>query len=363
MRKNTFKTAVLVTALSLSNVMVFMPTAALAADATVRLAGHAAFDVGAAAGGYSAISRAEIMQKNLDNALVASANRGPAAVNVSYNKGIPIITVGGYYIGTADNASAKAVGTTPAVLAQRWANSLKTLLSDQNSVNTYVAQLTGGDRTVAGNVSTDVNYPLQPQSTMVYIPAGLTLPVVLQTSISSETARPGDMVEARLENPIQLGQFSIPAGSLVTGSVIESEAGRRGLVRRGALEVAFNSLRLPNGQAVPIHATVQGGISETQRRGLLSGVTGNPVGRTLVEGGVGAGLGAALGTAIGAIAGGGHGVGRGAWSGAAIGGGVGALHALFLAKGANVVYPSGQRLTIQLQAPAQVAVTNTTGMF
>lgn len=357
MKKINTKRALLVAALSLSNTMMFIPTPAFAADATVHLAGQAAFEVPAAAGGYSAISRAEIMQKNLDNALIAAANQGPAAVNVAYQKGIPIIRVGGHYIGSVDAASAKAAGTTPALLAQRWASSLRNLMADSANTSAYVAQLTGGERTQFGSVSQTANVPQLPiQPTFAHIPAGMTMEVALTTSVSSETARPGDVVEARLDNPIALGEFTIPAGTVISGRVAESEPGKRLLARAGALELKFNSMRLPNGQTVPIYANVTSGMNVQQS--VYGKVTRNPIGRTAVSGTVGAGLGAALGTAIGAIAGrSGKAVGTGAWSGAAIGGGVGAMHALFLAKGQHMVIPSGQRLTLQLQAPSQIALT------
>lgn len=368
MKSNTMKKATLMIAISMSSAML-SPLTALAADATVHVAGRPVFDVLAGAGGISAISRAEIMQKNLDNALVSTYARGAAAVNVSYKNGMPVLSVGGHYVGTVDNASAKAAKTTPALLANRWANSIRTALADSESIEAYVAQLSGGERTQAAVTATNPYPTMEPARPMyAHMPAGLTFPVVLSTSISSETARAGDVVEARIDQPIALGEFTIPQGSVVSGRVIDSEPGKRLLARKGALEVAFNELRLSNGQSVPINATVSGGLTATQNAGIVGRVNANPLGKTVVQGTVGAGLGAALGTAIGAIAGShgekGRAIGRGAWSGAAIGGGVGAAHALLLSKGAHVVIPSGQRLTLQLQAPSQVAVTNTvTGAF
>jgi hypothetical protein len=366
MNNVSIKKALLATALSISNAMLFVPVAAFAADATVHVVGQPAFDILAAAGGFSAPSRAEMIQRNLDKALIASVNYGSTpAVNVSYTKGMPVINVGGQYVLTVDNASAKAAGTTPALLANQWATSLRNLLSDRSSVEAYVAHLTGGERTQAATVaSNQIPIPVQPQ--VAHMPAGLNFPVVLTTTLSSETAQTGDTVEARIDQPIVLGEFSIPAGTVVAGRVVASEASKRVLARRGEMEIAFNSMRLPSGQVVPIHATVSS--MDLQQGNMLSKVNANPIGKTAIQGTVGAGVGAALGTAIGAIAGRhgsrGSSIGRGAWSGAAIGGGVGALHALLLAKGANIVYPSGSRMTLQLQAPAQVAITPvTTGVF
>ncbi|MDV2687148.1 hypothetical protein RYX56_22630, partial [Alkalihalophilus lindianensis] len=84
-----------------------------------------------------------VIQKNLDNALVASKDRGPSSVNITYVKGSPVITLGGYKIVEVDAGNAKAYGTTPALLAKKWADALRNSLVDQASVESYVAQLTG----------------------------------------------------------------------------------------------------------------------------------------------------------------------------------------------------------------------------
>lgn len=344
---------------------------ALAVDSTVRIAGRQAFDVLASAGGYSAVARAEIMQKNLDNAIVSAVQSGmsPVAVNVNYVKGMPVLTVGGYYIGTVDNASAKAAGTTPAGLAQRWASNIRGIVSDTGSIQAYVAQLTGGDRSqpVAQlPPSSSVTVPDTTTSTpyrgrVVYMPAGMQFPVVLQTALSSETARPGDMIQGRLDQPLAMGDVTIPVGTVFTGRVTDAEPGQR--LWNGAaaqLGVQFDTMRLPDGTSTPIVGRISGGLTANQQQSLLGKLESNRLTRSAVRGAAGAGIGAALGTAIGAIAGGGRGLARGAWSGAAIGGGLGLVQGLILSKGKNIVIPSGQTLQVQLDAPASVAVTGGT---
>ncbi|MEZ4535203.1 MAG: hypothetical protein R3D26_09420 [Cyanobacteriota/Melainabacteria group bacterium] len=142
-RKISQKRSILVGALVLSQAFYLTPLPVSAQDATVRLAGQAVITNVSTAGALTGAQRAETIQQNLDNALVASKDRSPNAVNIEYVKGLPVITLGGYQVITVDSASAKTAGTTPALLAQRWADALKGALQDQASVSSYVGHLTG----------------------------------------------------------------------------------------------------------------------------------------------------------------------------------------------------------------------------
>jgi len=386
------------------------------ADSDVRLAGQTLFGLGT--GGDS---RAQTVQNNLDNALVAAKDRTPAAVNITYVKGLPVITLAGYQIVTVDSASATASGSKPAVLAEQWANAIRQALRDQGSVDSYVSQLTGSYASSAPAVTaqapvaqtlqsqgqpevppTPVSYsgsvgyqnmgnPGAPQygnnpnqsmyngggnggpgyqggagypqmrGRVAIAPAGLSMPISLQTSISTQVAKAGDMIEAQISQTMYLGDASIPAGSVVLGTITEAKDGRR-LSRSGELSIKFNRLRTPDGIETPISAHLVGGIGKYKDKDHANGETDTvhgegltaKLGQTAIRGGVGAGLGAALGTGLGAIAGGGRGVGRGAWGGAAIGGGVGVADML-LRKGRDVIIPSGTAMNLQLDAPATIA--------
>src|SRR5437763_17115885 len=118
------KHTVLAVALLLSQTVALAPSVVLADDGGVKLAGRTVFVNHAAAGGMSADARAEAIQRNLDNALVAASDRSAASVKIVYVKGTPVITLGGYQVVTVDAGNAKTAGTTPAILAQRWANNL-----------------------------------------------------------------------------------------------------------------------------------------------------------------------------------------------------------------------------------------------
>lgn len=201
------------------------------------------------------------------------------------------------------------------------------------------------------------------QGRIAYAPSGQIIPVTLRTSISTQAARAGDLIEAKITQDVPIGDSLIPAGTEVLGEVTEAKAGGH-LTRSGDLQITFNRLRLPDGSQTAITAHIVGNIGKYAQAGgaqsdEIKGETmRNKVGSVAFRGLLGAGGGAALGTAVGAIAGGGHGAGMGAWSGAAIGGGLGAADSLILRKGADVTLPSGTLLKLQLDS--QVAISGVT---
>ena len=233
-------------------------------------------------------------------------------------------------------------------------------------------------------------YPSQMPSASAYVPAGMMLEAQLQTAISTEAAKPGDLVSAVMNQPIQLGNGVLPSGTVLEGTVETAKSGGF-LGRAGRLTIKFNRLRTPNGLSVPMAATISGDLGKYHQTGDNSNsfageAMGTKVGQAALRTAIGAGAGAALGTAVGAIAGRGRtnvsyqpqyvplshgyvmqagyaprngsgaarGAGRGAWSGAAIGGGVGLADSLILRKGKNVNVPSGTPIKLQLDAPLQL---------
>ncbi len=355
------KRATAAAAIALTQVVTIAPLASLAAGSAIRVAGHNAFTIPVGSGKMTVQERADAVQRNLDNALVASQNRSPSSVKIVYVKGLPVITLGGYQVVTVDSASAKAAGTSPAVLASRWVSGIKSTLNDSAGVSTYIAHLTGtGDSASSGSYSTTTQTTPVQKGRVVYVPQGMVLPIRLTTGLSSEIAQPGDRVEGRVSQTVSLENGTIPEGSIVYGQVTDSAAGKR-LAKSGGLTLRFTSLRTPDGAETPITAHLMGSVGKYSQAGadgsgaIKGETTKNKVQSAAIRGAIGVGSGALIGTAIGAIAGGGHGVGRGAWSGAAIGGALGVADSLLLRKGANVKLESGQQLDLQLDAPAQLA--------
>jgi hypothetical protein len=410
---------------------------------SVKIAGQPIFTIANASNSGSIANRTATIQENLDNALVASKDHTPSSVNISYVNGTPVITLGGYQVATVVSADATTLKTTPALLANQWADKIRHALVDQASINSYIAQISGtyassapavstnnyaplstntqssnaqySDSPVVGNAQQqnrfyqsnsngaqnnqsqqsqsydaynsnsnnqhssfnqgNANYGQQNppnnyqdgasgqglrQGRIAYAQVGQIIPVTLNTSIATQVAQAGDLIQATVSKNVAVGDSVIPAGSQVLGQVTEAKAGGR-LTRSGELQIKFTRLRLADGSETPISAHIVGTIGKYAEVGgdqsdqFKGETTKNKVGSVAFRGLLGAGGGAALGTAVGAIAGGGHGAGMGAWSGAAIGGGLGAADSLILRKGANVTVKSGTNLQLELDSPVAIS--------
>jgi hypothetical protein len=92
--------------------------------------------------------------------------------------------------------------------------------------------------------------------------APTTLPVTFAKTISANHAKPGDMVEARTFQRVQLlGGGSIPSGARVVGHVVSANGFAYDKTpyahqRASTLSVHFDSIQV-NGQAVPLNVTVR----------------------------------------------------------------------------------------------------------
>ncbi|MBX9687577.1 MAG: tetratricopeptide repeat protein [Candidatus Obscuribacterales bacterium] len=113
------------------------------APSPVRLAGEEVFSIHADAGGFTAQERSLIIERNLNNALIAARDRSPDSVELVTVNGLPVIRLGSKHIVTIDNRLAQLHGTTCARLAEEWANNMRKALADSTRVNNYVAQLAG----------------------------------------------------------------------------------------------------------------------------------------------------------------------------------------------------------------------------
>lgn len=193
-----------------------------------------------------------------------------------------------------------------------------------------------------------------------YAPAGLVIPVTLSNSISTQVAKDGDFVQASVGQNVSLGNLGyIPSGTIIQGQIEDAKAGRM-MERSGSLNIAFNTMRLPNGTDIPIQAHVLGNIgkySQTSSGDYRGEGWGTKLGNFALRTAIGAGGGALFGTAIGAIASHGHDIGTGAWSGTAIGGGLGIADDLFLRRGRDVLIHAGTQMQIQLDQPIQIPIS------
>ena len=177
--------------------------------------------------------------------------------------------------------------------------------------------------------------PPAPEFFDLTVPSDAVVGLQIERTVTSETARVEDRVEARVTRDVRVGdRVAIPAGSIVQGSVMEVERG--GKVReRARLGIRFHTIVLANGNRLDIRtdSVVREGASPSKESAAKIG-------------------GAAIGGAIlGAILGGGK--------GAVIGGATGAAGgtAATMASDRNpAVLTAGTTVTVRMQQPVTVTV-------
>ncbi len=166
----------------------------------------------------------------------------------------------------------------------------------------------------------------------IVIPADTPIQVVLDESLSSKTATPGQSFQATVEVPVEVdGKVVIPKGTRATGTVKDAKAAGRfkgaSLLELGLKSVEVNDKTYEVSTSAPSFSHAGKGK------------------RTAVA----VGGGAALGALIGGLAGG----GKGAAIGAGVGAGAGTGGAAFTGK-ADVVLPAETALSFKLTAPLEI---------
>lgn len=96
------------------------------------------------------------------------------------------------------------------------------------------------------------------------LPAGTACKILLLGDVSASKSKPGDVVKARLLEPVMFNsRVVLPAGSLIAGKVAKKTPPRWGS-RAGSLSLVFTGLTLPDGNFLPIAASLTG--AELDRR-------------------------------------------------------------------------------------------------
>jgi hypothetical protein len=96
------------------------------------------------------------------------------------------------------------------------------------------------------------------------LPAGTACKILLLGDVSASKSNPGDLVQARLLEPVFLNsKVVLPAGTLFEGKVVKKTPPRWGS-RAGSLYLTFTGLTLPGGNLIPIAASLTG--AELDRR-------------------------------------------------------------------------------------------------
>lgn len=215
---------------------------------SVTFNGQPVMSILASGGGFSPERRAWQAQDALDNALFLSNDPGPQSVSVDLKNGAYVVNFDGHYIATADSGSAMAAGMSPAALANKWADSLKSALNDPDQTRDYVASLKNPHQ-LKGDVA--VAY-----ERTIYAPQGTILPVSFNEALNVSTLRSGQQVTARVTANVPVGNYFIPGNSVLMGYVFEPNP--------GSFSVRINQLTTPNGTTLPITAVL------TDRTSLVS---------------------------------------------------------------------------------------------
>ena len=174
------------------------------------------------------------------------------------------------------------------------------------------------------------------------------LVVKLETRLDSENSRISDRFRARFVEPVTdtSGRELIPQSALVEGyvdAIVPAQRKRRS----GIISVTFDTLRLPDGRAIPLSGTLTPTDSKDRKRIDEEGNI-RPSGSTTLQSIVFIGGGSSAGAAIGMITGG---VLLGTGIGAAAG-----VVAAWLAKGKEAVVEPGTRLGVELNRPLDVSL-------
>ena len=157
------------------------------------------------------------------------------------------------------------------------------------------------------------------------VPAGTVLPVIFETTASSETSKAEEKVLARVREDVKVGSYTLPAGSELRGHVISVR--RSGKVSgRAYLSLSFTQISVRD-KTYPV---------ATRRISLLAPET-HGRDAAMIAGGAGAGA------AVGALVDGGSGAAKGAVVGGAAGTG-----AVLATRGKEVSIPAGSRWRLTL---------------
>ena len=189
------------------------------------------------------------------------------------------------------------------------------------------------------------------KGSVVTVPAGQEFKAIVTTPISSANMFRGQTVSVALGTDFYFNGMKIaPAGSTVTGMVIEASQAKHGSMN-GKISIRFTNIVTPMGTQIPISAI----IKTSDGTGVLVGGTGMDVTKNYAKDlAIGAGAGAVTGVVMSAIGGGN--IGKTAALGTAVGAGGGLVKSLW-DKGCDVEIPANSSIDIYLTQPITVVPT------
>ena len=184
---------------------------------------------------------------------------------------------------------------------------------------------------------------------VVMVPAGSSLPAMLTAPISSANASAGQSVSLVLNSDYYYNNKLIaPAGSTVSGTVIEASKAKRGSMN-GKLCIRFTQIYTPYGTQIPISAVIK---TDDNTDVLIGGTKLDVTKEYAKDVTAGVAAGAISGLVFGALAGGN--VGKGAALGTAVGAGGGLAKSAW-DKGNDVEIPANATIDLMLTQPITVS--------
>jgi hypothetical protein len=132
------------------------------------------------------------------------------------------------------------------------------------------------------------------------IPAESVIGLQLERTITSETARVEDRVEARVTRDVRVdGRVAVPAGSRVLGSVALVERGGK-MKERARLGIRFHTLVLADGTSHAVQTETVYREGESPAGSSAAKIGGGAIGGAILGAIIGGGKGAVIGGATGA---------------------------------------------------------------
>ena len=186
------------------------------------------------------------------------------------------------------------------------------------------------------------------RGSVVTVPAGQTFKAVVTSPISSATMYRGQNVSMALGTDFYYNGLQIaPAGSTITGMVLEADKAKHGSMN-GKLSIRFTNIVTPTGMQIPISAV----IKTQDNTGVLMGGTKMDVTKDYTKDlAIGSATGAVTGVVMGAVGGGR--IGKTAAIGTAIGAGGGLVKSIW-DKGNDVEIPTNATIDLFLTQPITV---------
>jgi predicted Ser/Thr protein kinase len=177
----------------------------------------------------------------------------------------------------------------------------------------------------------------KPRTLKVTVPPGTELQLALDGAVGSATSHSGDVVTARLTEPVIVGnRVVLPAGSIVHGTVSSVEPAGKGLAdKAGTMTLEFDKVATSTGA----RAAIAGSFTSTGA---------GSAGKTTAAIGGGAAGGALLGRVLGHKS-------KNAALGGLLGAAVGTAAAAHM-KGQEIELPAGAPLTVMLRQPVVIDV-------